>query len=140
MKTRGFVVTLFLLAFAFVPSRVWGLLPPPPDYSPTLISPKAGQVLYPGQVVRVEWKPSIQYKWPSYCEIELWLSLDGGRTYTLSITPSVDPNTTFFYWTVPNTPTGAAVLDVRFGCEPAWPETFHPQTASPFVIASLSGQ
>jgi hypothetical protein len=140
MKTRAFVATLFLLACAFAPSRVLGLLPPPPDYSPTLISPGAGQVLHPGQIVRVAWKPSIPYRWPSYCEIELWLSLDGGRTYTLSLTPSVDPNTTFFYWTVPNTPTNQAVLDVRFGCEPAYPETFHPQTASPFVIASVPGQ
>jgi hypothetical protein len=140
MKSRASVATLSLLVFAFVPSLLWALPPPPPNYSPTLISPVAGQVLHPGQIVRVEWKPSIRYTWPSYCEIELWLSLDGGSTYTLSVTPSVDPNTTFFYWSVPNTPTNEAVLDVRFGCEPAYPESFHPQTASPFVIANAPGQ
>jgi len=140
MKTRGFVATLFLLAFAFAPSRLLGLPPPPPLYTPTLISPVAGQVLYSGQIVRVEWKPTIHYTWPSWCELELWLSLDGGRTYTLPITPSLDPNTRFFYWTVPNTPTNAAVLQIRFGCEPVRPEGFYPQTASAFVIANAAGQ
>jgi hypothetical protein len=139
-KTRTFFAALFLLAFAFVPSPLWALPPPPPLYTPTLISPVAGQVLYSGQIVRVEWKPTIQYTWPSWCELELWLSLDGGRTYTLPITPSLDPNTRFFYWTVPNTPTNAAVLQIRFGCEPVRPEGFYPQTTSAFVIASVSGQ
>src|SRR5262249_35439784 len=117
---------------------VLSMPPPPPNFSPTLISPMAGQVLYPGQVVRVEWRTSVPslIKWPSYCEIELWLSLDGGSTYTMRLTPSMDPNTTFFYWTVPNTPTNSALLDIRFGCEPFYPESFHAQTGSPFVIAS----
>jgi len=120
--------------------RLWGLPHPPPLYTPTLLAPTAGQVLYAGQIVRVEWKPSIHHTWPSYCELELWLSLDGGRTYTLPITPSLDPNTTFFYWTVPNTPTNSAVLQIRFGCEPMSPESFYPQTASPLVIASVVGE
>ncbi len=140
MKTRTFVATLFLLAFAFVPSRLWALPHPPPLYTPTLISPQAGQVLYPGQIVRVEWRPAIVYTWPSYCELELWLSLDGGRAYTLPITPSLDPNANFFYWTVPNMPTNAAVLQIRFGCEPLSPESYYPQTASSFTIANVAGQ
>lgn len=140
MKNRGFVATLFLLAFAFAPMRLWGIPSPPPNYSPTLISPTAGQVLHPGERVRVEWRTSIQNKWPSYCELELWLSLDGGNSWTLQMTPSLDPNTTFFYWTVPNTPTNAAVVEIRFGCEPGYPETYNPQTASPFVITAGVGQ
>ena len=143
MKTvAGFVVTLFLLAFVFAPSRTLALPPPPPSFSPILISPTAGQVLYAGQKVRVQWEDSIpnQVTYPAWCEIELWLSLDGGRTFTMRITPSMDPNTRFFYWIVPNTPTNSALLDIRFGCEPSYPETFHSQTGSPFVIASASGQ
>ena len=140
----GFVVTLFLLAFAFAPSRLLALPgpPPPPVFSPTLITPKAGQILYPGQKIRVEWQtagiPGIV--WPAYCEIELWLSLDGGRTYDMRLTPSLDPNTKFFYWTVPNAPTNSALLDIRFGCEPFYPETYHAQTSSPFVIANSGGE
>lgn len=143
MKTvAGFVITLGLLAFAITPSRMLAIPPPPPSFYPTLISPKAGQILYPGQRVRVEWQqsnPAVN-KWPSYCEIELWLSLDGGLTYTIPVTPSIDPNATFFYWTVPNTPTNSAVLDIRFGCEPFYPEGFNPQVASTFVIANTGRQ
>ena len=137
-KVAGFIVSLFLLTFAFAPSRMLALPPPPPPFYPTLISPAAGQVLYPGQKVRVEWRTSIpnQLPYPAWCEIELWLSLDGGRTYTVRITPSMDPNTRFFYWTVPNTPTNSALLDIRFGCEPSYPETYHTQNGSPFVISN----
>ena len=137
MKTRaGFVVTLFLLAFAFAP-RMLGLPAPPPSFSVRLISPTAGQVLYAGQKVRVEWQTLSPnpINWPSCEEMELWISLDGGRTYTMPITPSMDPRTTFFYWIVPNTPTNSALLDIRFGCEPFYPETYNTQTSSPFVIA-----
>ena len=138
----GFVVMLFLVAFAFAPSRMLGIiLPPPPLFSPHLISPTAGQVLYSGQTVRVEWDSTTLNKisYPTYCEIELYLSLDGGTTFTMRITQSMDPNTRFFYWTVPNTPTNSAVLDIRFGCEPFYPETYHIQSGSPFVI-SAGGQ
>jgi hypothetical protein len=141
MKTRGFIVSMFFLAFAFTPTWMLGLPAPPPPVSFSLISPSAGQVLYAGQRVRVEWKTSNSTPINrSLCELELWLSLDGGRTYTMRITPSMDPNTTFFYWIVPNTPSNSAVLDIRFGCEPFYPETFNAQTASPFVIASGSTQ
>jgi hypothetical protein len=143
MKTlAAFVVTLFLLLFTFMPSRMLGLPPPPPGFSPILISPTAGQVLHPGDQVRVEWRTSVPNRvtYPTWCEIELWLSLDGGRTFTTRITPSMDPNTRFFYWTVPNMPTNSALLDIRFGCEPAYPESYNPQTGTPFVIASTGGQ
>jgi len=141
-KTAGLIVTLFLLVFAFVPSRILAWPQPPPEFRPMLISPTAGQVLYPGQKVRVEWQTSSQniIPYPTWCELELWLSLDGGGTYTIRITPSMDPNTRFFYWTVPNTPTNSALLDIRFGCEPFYPESYHTQSESPFVISSSGSQ
>jgi len=142
MKIRGFIVALFLLAFSFTPAWLLGMPAPPPPYTPILISPTAGQVLYPRQAVRVEWENSIpnQVTYPAYCEIELWLSLDGGWTWAFQITPSMDPNTKFFYWIVSNTPTNSALLDIRFGGEPFYPETQHTQNSSPFVIAKGSGQ
>ncbi len=142
MKTlAGFVVTLFLLAFTFAP-RMSGIPLPPPNFTVRLISPTAGQVLYPGQKVRVEWQISIPdpINWPSCEEMELWLSLDGGTTYIMQVSPCMDPRTRFFYWIVPNMPTNAAVLDVRYGCEPFYPDTRNAQTASPFVIANAGGQ
>lgn len=132
MKARVFLVILFLLAFAFAPAKVNAQ----GTYSAKLISPKLGQVLHHGQRFRIEWTAKLPGM-DGVCEMELWLSLDGGRTFTPPvITPVVVPNTRGYYdWTVPNTPTNAAVIDIRFGCEaPYYPETPSPQPASTFVI------
>lgn len=132
MKARVFLVILFLLAFAFAPAKVNAQ----GTYSAKLISPKLGQVLHHGQRFRIEWTAKLPGM-DGVCEMELWLSLDGGSTFTPPvITPVVVPNTRGYYdWTVPNTPTNAAVIDIRFGCEaPYYPETPSPQPASTFVI------
>jgi hypothetical protein len=133
MKTRVFIVILFLVAFAFAPANVNAQ----GTYAAKLISPRLGQVLYHGQQVRIEWMARLpDMKNLHACEMELWLSLDGGRTFNPPvITPVVVPNTRGYYdWTVPNTPTNAAVIDIRFGCEFYYPETPSPQPASTFVI------
>ena len=137
MKTRGLIsVTLFLVALSLLTEAIADN-----GYSARLISPTAGQVLYPGQQVRVEWEatlPSTTRKLAG-CEMELVLSLDGGTTFNTYITPPLDPKARYFYWTVPNTPTNAAMLDIRFGCEVFYPESRSPQTASPFVIMQTGG-
>jgi hypothetical protein len=146
MKIRGFVVAIFWVVFAIAPQLVKpSTVAPAPtgssksgNYSAQLVAPRAGQVFYPGQQIRIEWKdtlPSVQYF--SGCEMEVWLSLDGGRTFPMCITPILNPKTTYFDWTVPNTPANAAVLDIRFGCEGFYPESYSPQAASTFVIAPL---
>ena len=140
MKTRGFIISMFAVALSFAPQFVNTSNAQTPKYSAHLITPAAGQVLYPGQQVRVEWQATLPKTNAGGCEMEVFLSLDGGSTFTLCLTPHVDPHMTYFYWTVPNTPTNAAVLDIRFGCEWYYPESYSPQTASPFVIANTSGQ
>jgi hypothetical protein len=130
MKTRGLIsVTLFLVALSLLTEAVADN-----GYSARLISPAAGQVLYAGQTVRVEWQARLPHTDAVGCEMELVLSLDGGTTFNTYITPPLDPKARYFYWTVPNTPTNAAMLDIRFGCEVFYPESRSPQTASPFVI------
>jgi hypothetical protein len=130
MKTCGFVLIMVAVAFAFAPAK----LNAQGSYAAKLISPVAGQVLYAGQKIMIEW----QHKLPDIplagCESEAWLSLDGGRSFTLWIT-FLDPRNTSFLWTVPNTPTNAAVLDIRFGCDLHYPESYAPQPASMFTIA-----
>jgi len=69
------------------------------------------------------------------CETEILLSLDGGKTIYMFITSSRRPNVQYFDWTVPNTPTNAAVLDIRFGCLNIYPETASLQVQSSFVIS-----
>ena len=132
MKTRGLIsATLFLVAFSLLTEAVADS-----DYSARLILPTAGQVLYPGQRVRVEWEATLPNTKAVGCEMELVLSLDGGRTFNTWITPPLDPKARYFYWTVPNTPTNAAMLDIRFGCLNLYPETSSLQVQSAFVIAA----
>jgi hypothetical protein len=135
MKIRELAVIMLAVALGFAPPFVNTSHAVTGAYSAQLISPTAGQVLHPGQVVRVEWTAVFPKVNLTYCEMEVFLSLDGGTTFNTCISVSFDPQTTFFYWTVPNTPTNAAVLDIRFGCEMIYPETHSPQPASTFVIA-----
>ena len=134
MKIRGFVVAFLAVALSFAPQFV-NTSNAASGYSAQLISPMAGQVLYSGQRVRVEWRSILPPINLGACEMEVWLSLDGGRTFTSIISPWMDPKAQYFYWTVPNTPTKQAVLDIRFGCEPGYPESYAPQPASMFTIA-----
>jgi hypothetical protein len=104
------------------------------NYSARLISPKAGEVLTPGQVVRVQWTANFPDVDPSMCETEVLLSLDGGKTIYMLLTEQRNPKIQYFDWTVPNAPTNAAVLDIRLGCPNRYPETSSLQVQSAFVI------
>ena len=130
MKIRGFVLIMVAVAFAFAPAK----LSAQGHYAVKLTSPVAGQVLYAGQKIMVEWKHRLPNIPLAGCESEAWLSLDGGRTFTVWIT-FLAPGSTSFLWTVPNTPTNSAVLDIRFGCDLHYPESYAPQPASMFTIA-----
>ena len=107
-----------------------------PRYSARLISPRPGQILQPGQVVRIQWTANFPNVDLSMCETEVLLSLDGGKTIYMMITEQRNPRIQYFDWTVPNTPTNQAVLDIRFGCLNIYPETSSLQLRSPFVIKS----
>lgn len=135
MKTCGLLVTIFAVALGFAPQFVNTSSAVSDKYSAQLISPTAGQVVYPGQTVRVEWTDMLPDINMAGCEMEVWLSLDGGTHFTLCLTPHVDPHAKYFYWTVPNTPTNEAVLDIRFGCDLHYPESYAPQPASMFTIS-----
>ena len=135
MKTRAFLLIIVAVAFAFAPAKSHAQ----GNYAVRLISPVAGQVLYPGQRIMVEWRHRVPDIPLAGCESEAWLSLDGGVTFPTWIT-FLDPRSTSFLWTVPNTPTNSAVLDIRFGCDLHYPESYSPQLASRFVIAKSNGQ
>lgn len=136
MKIRGLVLICVAVALSIAPQFVQTANAQGSSYAAQLISPVAGQVVHPGQVVRVEWKSKLPKINLGACEAEVWLSLDGGRTFTTWISPWLDPKgPRYFDWIVPDWPTSAAVLDVRFGCEPGYPESYAPQPRSSFVIA-----
>jgi len=130
------ILALLVLTFALAPQS-------PPTafaqrsqkgYNARLISPRAGQVLTPGQVVRVEWTADFPDVDLSMCETEVLLSLDGGKTIYMLLTEQRNPKVQHFDWIVPSTPTNAAVLDIRFGCLNLYPETTSLQIQSAFVI------
>jgi len=135
MKIRGFVVAMFALALSLAPQLV-NTSSGSGAYVAQLISPAPGQILYPGQKVRVEWRSMLPPVNLTGCETEVWLSLDGGATYPMCITPILDPKAQYFFWIVPNMPTTKAVLDIRFGCDGWYPESYSPQLRSTFTIAN----
>ena len=138
MKIRRLILALFALTVAMAPQSPLTALarPEPRDYNAQLISPKPGEILVPGQVVRVQWKADFPHVDLTMCETEVLLSLDGGRTIYMRLIESRNPTIQYFDWTVPNTPTNEAVLDIRFGCLNLYPETPSLQLKTPFVIRS----
>jgi hypothetical protein len=137
MKTPRFILALVALIFVLAPqSPTTGFArPDPKKYNAKLISPKPGEVLVPGQVVRIKWTSDFPDVDLTMCEAEVLLSLDGGRTIYMRLTEQRDPTLQYFDWTVPNTPTNEAVLDIRFGCLNLYPETRSIQLRSAFVIS-----
>jgi hypothetical protein len=137
MKTRRSALALLALAFGLAlqsPGTAFAQIGTV-HYRATLISPRAGEVLVPGQVVRVQWTADFPDVDLSMCETEILLSLDGGKTIYMFLTSSRRPKVQYFDWTVPNAPTNDAVLDIRFGCLNLYPETSSLQVQSHFVIS-----
>ena len=82
------------------------------------VSPAQGERLAPGAIVEV--------RWPSLCsaprereidEMELVLSLDGGQSFPVRVTPDMRPCATRLLWKVPALPTAHARLGVRIGSD-----------------------
>ena len=137
MKTERLILALVVLTFAWAPQSPKTAFAQGYNrkYGAHLISPRPGQVLIPGQVVRIAWTADFPNVDLSMCETEVLLSLDGGRTIYMLLTEQRNPKVQYFDWTVPNAPTNAAVLDIRFGCLNLYPETASLQLQSAFVIS-----
>jgi hypothetical protein len=77
-------------------------------------SPFAGTPLLAGTTVTVEWElpeaPDAQTR-----EMELLLSLDGGRTFEIRVTGEIEPEETRISWRVPSLPSLHARLALRTG-------------------------
>jgi hypothetical protein len=104
-----------------------------------MTSPQRGDVLIPGQVVTIAWEYVDSNGQPAtgaWCEQEVYLSLDGGQSLALRVSPGLDPKVRSYQWTVPNAPTQHAVLDIHYGCEAdSFPhEVPNVQIGSPFSI------
>jgi hypothetical protein len=80
-----------------------------------LVSPRPGATLLAGSEAELEWT-SLQ-PLPDVEEWEAFLSLDGGRTYPIRITPHLDQDLRRVRWRVPGLPTSDARLLLRLGDE-----------------------
>ncbi|MFI5180360.1 MAG: hypothetical protein ACHQPI_03105 [Thermoanaerobaculia bacterium] len=76
-----------------------------------ILSPGTGETVVAGQFVELVWS-----SFPDDVEeMEILLSIDGGRYFPLRLTPRIDPRTGSFGWVVPRVATRAARLRIRFG-------------------------
>lgn len=94
----------------------------PEGRTATLDGPAAGARLEPGASVELTWtlpSPDADAGAGSPAEMELILSLDGGRTYPLRVTRRLDPEATGWRWDVPFLPTDHARLALRMGSDEA---------------------
>lgn len=80
-----------------------------------LVSPQPGATLLAGSEAELEWEALGSL--PGVEEWEAFLSLDGGRTYPIRITPHLDQDLRRVRWRVPALPTSDARLLLRLGDE-----------------------
>jgi hypothetical protein len=79
-------------------------------------APAPGESLAPGSIVEVRWASLCgDLRHRGLDEAEIVLSLDGGRTFPIRVTPELSPCSTRFLWTVPSLPAAHARLAVRAG-------------------------
>lgn len=75
--------------------------------------PSRGEALRAGEWAEVSWTALP----PRVDEFELLLSLDDGASYTVRLTPQLDPATHGYRWRVPNFPTSRARIQLRVGID-----------------------
>lgn len=92
-----------------------------------------GHAVQAGQVVVLEWTAAQEVG-----ELEILLSLDGGRTYPLWISPQLDPGDRRFVWRVP--PGLGPSVRMRIRYNRGGREIEGPPTASLAVIDSRAPQ
>ncbi len=107
------LVPLLLLAFLALPASADGR--DDGRAMARLVSPADGDGLAAGSMATIEWEelalPEHTVEW------EAFLSLDGGRTWPLRVTPHLDISIRRFNFRVPDLPTREARIMLRFGDE-----------------------
>jgi hypothetical protein len=99
---RGSSAVLALLAFGAASAAA---------ASPRLLQPSPGTSIDSGSVLRIEWSgaPHRAREW------EAFLSLDGGRSFPLRVTPHLEVAARSFDWIVPRLSSADARIRLRFG-------------------------
>lgn len=122
-KCSSIFAALVLIAGVFVVSPPEAAAQRTPRLRIQQKSPVRGATVRVGDTVVIEWEfvggngQPIDEDTLRWCEQEIFLSLDGGRTLDRRITIHLDPRDRRSEWVVPNTVTDSAVLDIHYGCE-----------------------
>jgi hypothetical protein len=82
-----------------------------------VLTPLPGTHLVAGSEAELAWEPRPNSALPPGDEWEAFVSLDGGRTYSVRITPHLDRAVRRITWTVPEVASTAVRLILRFGDE-----------------------
>ena len=113
-NANSFALAGLVWAALAVPSAVSALEGGAPAIQ--LVAPRAGAALAAGSTAELEWAPAGKLG-AGIEEWEAFLSVDGGKTYPVRITPHLDQDLRRITWQVPSTPTPDARLLLRFGDE-----------------------
>ena len=100
-------------------------------------SPAAGAVLEPGASVSVAWE-ELELS-AGEAEMELLLSLDGGRSFPVRLTRDLSPGTASLSWRVPALPARSARLAIRAGGDEEPENERIAAVSGEFEIAEGSG-
>src|SRR5581483_11004277 len=98
MKPERLILALLTFTLAAQSPKTAFAQADKPRYRAHLISPTPGQVLVPGQVVRVAWTADFPDVDLTMCETEVLLSIDGGRTIYMLLTEQRNPEVQYFDW------------------------------------------
>ncbi len=104
-----------LIALTSVVSLVAPAYAKAPAFDLRLIEPAALTTVRPGATAFVAWEA--EGIAANVDEWEAYVSLDGGRTYPLRVTPHLDLSVHCFAWTVPTIPGAKITMLLRFGDE-----------------------
>jgi len=98
---------------AWTPATAMAAAPPV-----RLVAPFEGATLAAGSTAEIEWAPlDTFHRLPKAEEWEAFLSLDGGASYPVRITPHLDQDLRRIRFEVPPVPTADARILLRFGDE-----------------------
>jgi hypothetical protein len=140
MRSSSRLLLLVWIAWSFlalVPAVFAGEM----GASVQLVAPRAGATLAAGSMAELEWAPLEPFaRFSKVEEWEAFLSLDGGATYPMRITPHLDQDLRRVRWQVPPFPTGDARILLRFGDERQETAVELPQSFSITSIAASPAQ
>ncbi len=97
------------------------LVPPTAEEGPSpaieLLAPRDGGIWIGGEIAEISWRTTDEGSLARIEEWEAFLSVDGGRSWPVRLTPHLDRGLARYCFIVPNLPTDQARLLLRFGDE-----------------------